>query len=310
MKILSFLYYYLKSMRLYYGFVTLSAGWVGIVLYPGIVSRGSYVLLSVILFSCWGVNQIINDYFNLEEDKINAPGRPMACGKLNVRGAMTISVGCIIGILVYSMWKNPIACVPIAAGVLANIYYSKTKNILLFAFSISCCAWFAYGVLGGRVDAFFTANHGQNAILFLGLLGCNALMTFFTYFKDVQGDKSVGKRTPQVIFGNEPMRKAGLVLGLLPLGVAVLVYLCTGWHVALGVWLAGSILSALTGFLFYRPHSIQNDYFYLKYNFAACCALQAGLVAWVNPLAGSWLALGCALGVLSIFSGGYTHADE
>lgn len=297
-------------MRLYYGFVTLSAGWIGVVLYPGVVSRFSYVLLFVMLFCCWGVNQIINDYFNLEEDKINAPGRPMACGKLNVRGAVAVSIACIAGILVYSVWQNPAACVPIAAGVLANIYYSKTKNILLFAFSISCCAWFAYVVLGGRVGAFFTANHGQNAILFLGLLGCNALMTFFTYFKDVQGDKSVGKRTPQVMFGNESMRKAGLVLGLLPLLILLVVYVITGWRPALGVFLSGGMLSAFTGYLYYKPHQSQDDYFYLKYNFAACCVLQSGLVAWVNPLAGSWLALGCVLGVLSIFSGGYTHADE
>ncbi len=297
-------------MRLYYGFVTLSAGWVGIALYPGIISRFNCVLLSVILFCSRGVNQIINDYFKLEEDKINAPGRPMACGKLNKTGALAVSSMCIVGILVYSMWQNPAACVPILAGVLANIYYSKTKNILLFAFSISCCAWFAYVVLGGRVGAFFTANHGQNAVLFLGLLGCNALMTFFTYFKDVQGDKSVGKRTPQVRFGNESMRKAGLIWGLLPLVISFLVYVVAGWSPALGVLLSGSILSAFTGYVYDKPHRPQDDYFYLKYNFAACCALQAGLVAWFNPLVGSWLALGCVLGVLGIFSGGYTHADE
>ncbi len=295
-------------MRLYYGFVTLSAGWVGIVLYPGAISRANYVVLSCILFCCWGVNQLINDYLNLEEDKINAPSRPMACGKLNARAAVAVSGCCIAVILLYSMWKNPASCVPIAAGVLANIFYSKTKNIMLFAFSISCCAWFAYVVLGANVWGLFTDKH--RALFFLGLLACNSLMTFFTYFKDERGDKSVGKRTPQVIFGNEPMRKAGLVLGMLPLVLVGVVYICMGNIPGLGVLLAGSILSALTGYLFYKPHPAPYDYFYLKYNFAACCVLQAGLAALVNPFAGSWLALGCVFGVLSIFSGGYTHADQ
>jgi len=135
-------------------------------------------------------------------------------------------------------------------------------------------------------------------------------MTFFTYFKDVAGDVSVAKHTPHVLFGNETMRKAGVVLGLLPLVWVLATAGRPGWQPAWGVLLAGSMLSALTGYLFYKPHPAPYDYFYLKYNFAACSVLQAGLVAFVNPFAGSWLALGCALGVLSVFSGGYTHADE
>ncbi len=308
MKVLLFLKYYLKSMRLYYGFVTLSAGCVGMALYEGTICSLNQILLPVILFGCWGVNQIINDYLNLEEDKINAPSRPMACGKLNARAALWLSTTAIVGILFYALWQNGWACVPIAVGVLANIYYSKTKNILLFAFSISCCTWFAYVLLGGGLLSFFAAHSGA----FLGVVGCNAWMTFFTYFKDEKGDKAVGKRTPQVIFGNQAMRSVGLVLGILPFVLILGIVLYTrSWHqVTSWIFLTGGIFTTLTGILFYKPSHVQADYYHLKYAFTACCVLQSSLVGLYYPQTGVALAFLCIMGVLSIFSRGYTHADE
>jgi len=298
-------------MRLYYGFVTLSAGCVGMALFNGEISCLNKILLPIILFCCWGFNQIINDYLNLEEDKVNAPKRPMACGKLNIPAALCISGSAIAVILIYALWQNPAACVPIVAGVFANIYYSKTKNILLFAFSISCCAWFAYVLLGGGIISFFIGNSGLNGIVFLGLLGCNALMTFFTYFKDIVGDKLVGKQTPQVIFGNKAMRKTGLILGLFPLLLLIFSCISVGKvYSAFWVFLIGGILSTLTGILFYKPSVSKADYYYLKYNFAACCVLQSGFISLHWPFFGACLALLCVIGVLSIFSIGYANAYE
>jgi geranylgeranylglycerol-phosphate geranylgeranyltransferase len=94
-----FLRAYVKSMRLYYSFVTGIAGWIGVSYYEYIATtegpRGTSgmiktierptpddqkVVILVILFLAWGINQIINDFLGQKEDRINAPERPMVSG--------------------------------------------------------------------------------------------------------------------------------------------------------------------------------------------------------------------------------------
>ncbi|MDD3927632.1 MAG: ubiquinone biosynthesis protein UbiA, partial [bacterium] len=78
---MGFLRAYVKSMRIYYAFVTGITGWVGVSLYhrlmPDHVNYMRSAMILLVLFLCWGVNQIFNDYLGLQEDRINAPNRPM-----------------------------------------------------------------------------------------------------------------------------------------------------------------------------------------------------------------------------------------
>lgn len=81
-----FLFYYLRSMRLYYGFVTGATVLLGLAAASVCFSkdplpdwRGMTAL--ILGFLAWGANQIFNDWGNLAEDRINAPERPMVTGK-------------------------------------------------------------------------------------------------------------------------------------------------------------------------------------------------------------------------------------
>ena len=81
---LSFIKAYIKSMRLYYFFVTGIAGWIGVVYYEymnstltgntiaGTSYSGKKIVILLLLFLSWGINQIINDFLGLKEDRINA----------------------------------------------------------------------------------------------------------------------------------------------------------------------------------------------------------------------------------------------
>src|SRR5512143_3082140 len=75
---------YVRSMRLYYSFVTGIAGWLGVAYYEYLAANPAFrtvevapapekkLIILLILFLSWGVNQIINDYLGLTEDRINA----------------------------------------------------------------------------------------------------------------------------------------------------------------------------------------------------------------------------------------------
>jgi hypothetical protein len=69
--VLRFIRLYIRSMRLYYSFVTGIAGWLGFAFYEHIATdfrnRGDHAfaaqknLIITMLFFSWGINQIVND---------------------------------------------------------------------------------------------------------------------------------------------------------------------------------------------------------------------------------------------------------
>jgi len=295
-----FLRAYIKSMRLYYAFVTGIAGWIGVSFYHWLMPQNvNYVRSSVILamlFLSWGINQILNDYLGLPEDRINAPNRPMVTGELNAITAVRLSVVLLLGVLVVSFALNPWSLIPVVAGVLLNVLYEHAKawsllGNLIFGLSISMCTAYGFLAAGPNPDPVFTANR-VCVVLLVALL--NGLMTYYTYFKDYKGDRSAGKRTFVVKYGLKVARQAGVLGAFLP----TLAYLL---FVKLGLMSLNDILfkqqftfcalmtvflQLWTAVLYYRSPVGERTYFGLVTNIRACVAGQVTLIAIFNgPLA-------------------------
>ena len=117
MKILLFNFYlfikaYIKSMRLYYAFLTGIPGWVGLAFYEYIAANyrtveiipplEKKIVILLLLFLSWGINQIINDYFGVSEDRINASKRSMVSGELSPNIALLLSLAILVasGVLI------------------------------------------------------------------------------------------------------------------------------------------------------------------------------------------------------------------
>jgi geranylgeranylglycerol-phosphate geranylgeranyltransferase len=126
-KITCFAANYIKSMRLYYSFVTGVAGWVGVSLVSNELTPRALIALAI-LFSAWGVNQIINDYLGLPEDRINAPNRPMVSGELNINWALALSGVLIVISTTIAWWFSPISAVFLIIGVLLNVAYEYSNS--------------------------------------------------------------------------------------------------------------------------------------------------------------------------------------
>ena len=138
---LGFLRAYIKSMRLYYSFITGIAGWLGVSYYEYLATQSplggievippsekKFVIL-ILLFLSWGINQIINDFLGLKEDRINAPDRPMVTGELNAKGALALTAFLlIVTALVTWFYLQPIALVFLFAGVVLNVVYEWAKG--------------------------------------------------------------------------------------------------------------------------------------------------------------------------------------
>jgi len=225
---MKFLYYYLRSMRLYYCCVTGSATLAGIVVATG--KRGMQWdwrtgIVLLIGFFAWGVNQIINDFCDRREDRINAPHRPMVTGRLPAKPALLMSVAIMMIFGIVSCLITPWTLLPVGTGFLFNLLYGVTKGIPLlgnafYALSISMCTLYGFvGSIGGVHDRrdFFVV---LNVCGFLAL--SHFLMCLYSTLKDVPGDRAAGKETLAVVLGSQRTKYISHLFAAVLLGL----YLC------------------------------------------------------------------------------------
>jgi len=288
-----FLWAYVKSMRLYYAFITGIAGWIGVSFYgfcmPDHVSYLRNGLILVMLFLSWGINQIVNDFLGLPEDRINAPNRPMVTGELNPAAAMTVSVALVAGVAIITLFLNPWAVLPLVVGVLLNVAYEYAKawslmGNVIFGLSIAMCTLYGFLAAGPLPSPVFTSNR-ICAFVLVALL--NGLMTYYTYFKDYVGDKAAGKRTFVVKYGLRVARYGGIVGAFLPTA-AFFFFNYMGWLPVGDVLFKSEFafcgvmtvfLQLWTAMLFFRNPVGTRTYFSLVTNIRACVAGQITLIA-------------------------------
>ena len=205
---LKFLYYYVRSMRLYYGFVTATTVLVGLChwhRFPALSDNGPFgwslrdVVLLMMGFFAWGFNQIFSDWCDRKEDAVNAPHRPMVTGALAPRPAFALSAVGLAAIAMAGCLMSPWTLAFLVIGGALNIAYSLFKhvpvlNCLVYACAISCCALFAIAGIAGRCP-----NMREVEFVAAWIVPVHFLMCHNSYYKDVIGDRAAGVRTLQTL---------------------------------------------------------------------------------------------------------------
>lgn len=304
---------YIKSMRLYYSFVTGIAGWVGVSYYQYVATwvgpRGTsslertievptsvekQIVILVILFLAWGINQIVNDFLGYKEDKVNAPMRPMVTGELPPFKALAVSIFLMTIVLVVTwVYLEPVAIYPLLIGAVLNVVYEYAKGHgiwgnIVFGLMISTCGLFGF-YASGPMEVYFTKSR-ISALAFIAII--NGLMTYYTYFKDYSGDKLAGKRTIVVKFGLEKNKYIAVAASFLPS-----IFFCVGYFgfqafmielndIFIILGLMTIFLQVWTGVLYYKNPEGEMTYYSLVTNFRACTCGQATIIALFNPVLG------------------------
>lgn len=300
---------YIKSMRLYYSFITGIAGLIGISYYQYLAYStddtqssiyqptppAKFILILAILFLSWGINQIYNDYLGINEDKINAPERPMVSGELNPFYAVLLSTILMAGALIITcVWLQPVAVIPLLLGIALNFIYEYAKGYgiwgnVIFGFMISMCAVYSF-FAAGKYDTSIFSFSSFLLIVFIALV--NGLMTLYTYFKDYEGDKAVGKKTLVVKLGIERSQKLALIASFVPIIIFLIIYFgFETWNYELNsIFIELGLLSTgmqlWTGYLYFRNPIGTRTYFSLSMNFRACACSESAIIAIFNPALG------------------------
>ncbi|ADO71349.1 Prenyltransferase, UbiA family [Stigmatella aurantiaca DW4/3-1] len=157
----------------------------------------------------WGVGQLVNDLLDRDTDAINAPGRPLADGRLPAGPALAAALLLGLVLLAALLAVHPAAWTLGPAAVVLLMGYNKAKGIpvignLVFG-SINAIAG-GLGVLGRlprQEEALPSALAAlAEALPMLGLiLGINAWFVLANYEKDRLGDRAAGYKTLPLLVG-------------------------------------------------------------------------------------------------------------
>ena len=181
--------------------------------------------LSVFLISATSL--ILNDYFDLESDRINAPERPLPAGLVTKRDVMLLSwVVTALGFIAAALLSFQALLVSIlawAVGFLYNWHFKKTGLLgnLMVSFSVGMTFIFG-GIAVGRPF--------ETVVWFFGVLALliNAGEEIAADAMDVEGDRKAGSRSLAVLFGQENAIRISAAIFFLVIVITFLPFLL-GW---------------------------------------------------------------------------------
>ena len=181
--------------------ITAISVFIGAWVCEGIPSVTKLILACMSAFLISAGGYVINDYFDVEIDKINKPSRPLITGEISKRTALSLSLILFFLGFFLSLFMRLSAIFIALFSILALIYYSfKLKKTLFwgnFLVSLICALAFVYGGIAGK-DLRWSLIPAIFAYLFH--FGREILKDM----EDKEGDQLSGAKTIPIFLGVKP----------------------------------------------------------------------------------------------------------
>jgi geranylgeranylglycerol-phosphate geranylgeranyltransferase len=140
----------------------------------------------------------INDYFDVEIDRINRPGRPLASGRLSVTQVKIFYVAVTLaGLALSAVIGYATLLIAFTAAILVFLYSYKLKRTIFFGnFVVALVTGLAF-IFGGAAVSDFRDVYPAAVFAFL----TNLIREVIKDAEDVRGDGEIGIRTIATRFG-------------------------------------------------------------------------------------------------------------
>ncbi len=190
---------YIEIIRPLNGLMTAAAVWIGSIVAGGSTVPTQPVILAMLsAFLISGAGMVINDYYDINIDKINKPNRPLPSGKIKPRQALSYSALLFLAGIAISYFVNiNELAVAVVVSVLVYVYSARLKKTMLVGhliISLLVALSFVYG--GLAVNNYFPTL----LMAFLAFLS-NMGREIFKTIEDVMGDKKYDADTLPIKFG-------------------------------------------------------------------------------------------------------------
>lgn len=226
---------YLKLMRSGNCLMAAIAAVVGVfIAYTIVVANNTFLIqfpifdatkVFLVVFMITGAGNAINDYFDVEIDRINKPERPIPSGKIGLRTALYFSLA------LFTIGTMLAASINLICGAIALInsllliYYASTlkRTALLGNVAVGYLTGSTF-LFGGAV---FFENGGINGIVVLFLLATLATIAreIVKDIEDIEGDREDGARTLPILIGAKKAAYLASLIGFVAVLASPLPYL-------------------------------------------------------------------------------------
>jgi geranylgeranylglycerol-phosphate geranylgeranyltransferase len=222
---------------------SIAAGLAAIVAY--LIATGTIIPATLLLFAVvtlvTAAGNVINDYFDVEIDRVNRPDRPIPSGKVRLPAARAYAVTLFLAGIFVCLFTNGL-CIAIAVfnSLLLIVYAARLKRTPLcgnIAVSYLATSMFLFGgALGGLAGLFHVIPFG--------------IMTFFAMLarelikdaEDVEGDRASGAVTIPIRYGIRATMLLALICAVLGVGASLVPYLWWGlWYIC-GILIVDGII--------------------------------------------------------------------
>lgn len=218
---------YLKLMRSGNCLMAAIAATVGVFIAYNIVANSSpyssgftafplieAVKVFFVVFLVTGAGNAVNDYFDIEIDRINKPARPIPSGKIALKTALYFSLALFIMGIILAASINMICGAIAFVNSLLLIYYASTlkRTALLGNITVGYLTGSTF-LFGGAV---FYDYGGINGVFVLFLLATLATIAreIVKDIEDIEGDRKDGARTLPIITGAKKAAVLASFIGL------------------------------------------------------------------------------------------------
>ena len=211
---------YVRVIRPVNALVAGMAGVVGVLMATGTISPAIIPVFLVVFLVTAGGNAI-NDFCDVEIDRINRADRPIPSGAADRKTVLSLSVILFLSGLAVSFLINPL-CVAIAAG--------NTVLLVWYATSLKKTPGAGNGAIAyltASIFVFGAASAGTDAVFHVLPI---ALVTFFAMLarelwkdaEDISGDEAGGAFTLPVRMGVTPVIRLGFAFLIAAIGASIL----------------------------------------------------------------------------------------
>jgi 4-hydroxybenzoate polyprenyltransferase len=278
----------IRLMRPWNVLMIVAAMWVFFVPLMG-VSPAAYGWAVLAMAAAAAAGNVINDYFDVREDRVNKPRRALV-GRVVKRRVALASHHVLSGIALvaagYGAWQLqvrwPLMYMVVLGGALAaySPFFKRSflRGNLLIAFAVGQLPLWAGGVVGTEDEGVWKVLTGYAALSFWLTL----VREITKDLQDAAGDAQWGYDTLAVRW--ERTRTVRLLHGLLAVGALGLGFAATWWWGQIGLpasWCSAFLLPYFAGWLTLRNGEVTRLSAWLK------LSLAGGLVALAaaSPLA-------------------------
>lgn len=154
------------------------------------------------VFLATGAGNMLNDYYDIEIDRVNKPNRPLPSGRIGLKSAVYLTIICFSVALLIAFLIDPVSGLIGFINVFILIWYAKTlkRTILLGNLSI------AY--LTGSTFLFGASFFGTDGVvvmapLFLLAFLVTAAREIVKDIEDIKGDSEDGAVTFPIKYGEK-----------------------------------------------------------------------------------------------------------